>query len=485
MNYYDVQSLLKTSSAIKLMRIDNAPLVISFLYNRFKSADKITISFAELEEGLNDYVDELNETSDTNYSPNGSTYIKKWIEDGFLRNYFDEEKDGFVVELTPDTEKAFSWLDELFSSESEFVGTESRFLLIFKLLKEIVLESTIDPEVKVKELEQQKVRLENEIERIKEQGIGRTFTSTQIKERYFLVKKQTRELLSDFRQVEENLRKITGEIQNRYLVENLNKGEIVNYFLESDDELRDSDQGSSFFTFWHFLRSCGQQDELQDLIEKTFNIPEIMQLKDDDKLLRKIKRYLLNSGEKVQKSTRKMSEQIRKVLDEQTAVENRRVFELTKEIKKWALENVDNHPEEKDFIYIEGCPDVLLIMDRPLWKSNRSLTFHSEQLVSDEEPLNDDDLKNLLMQSHVDIVELKRNVQNLLKYQKEVILPDVVEKFPVQKGLEEIVCYVQLANEDENHIVDDEIEDRVQYKRKEDGRVETIYVRVPRVTYRI
>jgi len=467
------------------LRIENAPLVISFLNNRYKTASKITIPFKELEEGLNDYIEDLSEAADVVYSQTGATYIKQWIEDGFLRNYFDEEKDDFVVELTPDTERAFSWLDELISSVNEFVGTESRFLWIFNLLKEIVLESTIDPEAKIKDLEQQKKRLEKEIEKIKERGVGRTFTSTQIKERYFLVRKQTRELISDFRQVEQNLRNITGEIQNRYLVEDLNKGEIVNYLLESDDELRDSDQGNSFFAFWHFLRSYKQQSELQYLIEKTFDIPEIKQLEGDEQLLRKIKHHLLNSGEKVQKSTRRMSEQIKKILDEQSAAENRRVFELTKEIKKWALENVDDHPEDKDFIYIEASPNVRLIMDRPLWKANRPVSFHLEELKADDETLDEHDLKNLLMHSHVDIDELKKNVQNLLKYQKEAVLSEVLEKFPVQKGLEEIVCYVQMANEEEKHTVDEEIEDRVQYKRDMEGQSVIVYVRVPRVIYRV
>lgn len=484
MNFFEVQNKIQSSSAIKMLKTLNAPLSISFLYNRFKVAGKVAVSFSDLAESLADYIGDLEDDGVKGYSEQSATvYLKNWIEDGFLKNSFDEEKDVFVVELTPDTEKVFQWLEDI--SQQEFIGTESRFLLIFEILKEIVYESIDNPQEKLKELEQQKKRIEREIEVIEEKGISRKFNDTQIKERYFFSKKQAKELLSDFRQVEYNLKGITNNIQKKYLVENFNKGEIVDYLLSSDDELKESDQGKSFFAFWNFLRSPAQQTELQDLINKIYNIPEISELVEDDRFLKKIKQFLLTSGEKVQKSTRKMSEHLRKILDEQNMAENRRVLELTNEIKKWALENVDSYPIEKDFISIEGNPDINLSINRPFWKPENRPSVNLLNPEVDNEEVDDKTLMELLSHSQVDMNELKANIQRMLRYEKQVSLKDVLNKFPVNNGLEEIVCYIQLADEEPKHIVNNSVRETVRFGKEINGIIKDIKVRIPQIIFRV
>ena len=76
--------------------------------------------------------------------------------------------DDPVLELTPETEKVFQWLEDI--DKKEFIGTESRFLRIFQELQDIINKSTEDPKERLNQLQKQKENIEAEIEKIKSTG---------------------------------------------------------------------------------------------------------------------------------------------------------------------------------------------------------------------------------------------------------------------------------------------------------------------------
>ncbi|MHC5721005.1 MAG: DUF3375 family protein, partial [Nostoc sp.] len=79
-------------------------------------------------------------------------YLNEWCDEQLLRKTFNSSDDP-VFTLTPAAEKAIAWLEDL-KRQEEFVGTESRFLQIFSLLKEIRDRSTTDIETRIIQLEQ-------------------------------------------------------------------------------------------------------------------------------------------------------------------------------------------------------------------------------------------------------------------------------------------------------------------------------------------
>lgn len=66
-----------------------------------------------------------------------------------------------VYELTPATENALKWLDDL--NKQQFVGTHSRLLQLFSILKQIV-NKTAWPYERVKKLEEDQKKLAKEID---------------------------------------------------------------------------------------------------------------------------------------------------------------------------------------------------------------------------------------------------------------------------------------------------------------------------------
>ncbi len=59
-------------------------------------------------------------------------------------------------DLTPASEKALNWVENL--SEHSFVGTESRLLTIFELLRQMALGTEMDAGVRIADLERKKSR---------------------------------------------------------------------------------------------------------------------------------------------------------------------------------------------------------------------------------------------------------------------------------------------------------------------------------------
>ena len=137
--------------------------------------------------------------------------------------------------------------------DKDFVGAESKFLDIFLKLEDIVNNSIADPESRIKDLKRQKQEIEQEIERINKQGIVKHYEDYQIKTRIDDVYRLTNELVGDFKEVEDNFREITKNIYEKQAEHSYTKGNLLGYAFDSVDKLKESDQGKSFFSFWHFL----------------------------------------------------------------------------------------------------------------------------------------------------------------------------------------------------------------------------------------
>ena len=138
MDYHRIKSIRENNPTVRLLNANNGPLIISFLYQAFKSGNKITISNDELVASLSDYFFFIRRTYGEELFPETpQDYLDSWADDKYLRKYYPSTSDEPCFELTPATEKAIEWLKDL--ERREFVGTESRLIKIIDLLKEIVV----------------------------------------------------------------------------------------------------------------------------------------------------------------------------------------------------------------------------------------------------------------------------------------------------------------------------------------------------------
>ncbi|EAR21570.1 DUF3375 family protein [Nitrococcus mobilis] len=153
MDHDYLQTLRRLHPAWRLLAADHGPLVIGFLHRCFIEPNVRTLSEEEAAARLEDYLFQLRERFGEEAFPKRALdYLNDWANDqrGWLRKYYRETRDEPCFDITPATEQAIQWLAGL--EQQQFVGTESRLLTVFDLLRQIVQGTETDPETRIADL---------------------------------------------------------------------------------------------------------------------------------------------------------------------------------------------------------------------------------------------------------------------------------------------------------------------------------------------
>jgi len=454
MDYEQIKYELDTSATLKLLKSRNVAFIVSFLHKQFKKTHKISIPQFELEEKLESYSEYLQDIYPDMSLQSPKAYLNDWCNHHWMRKTFTSS-DEPVFSLTPETERAIAWLEELQQREA-FVGTESRFLQILGLLKEIQDRSTVDVDARIAQLEEDRDRIQQEIDQIKEAGIVEAFSQTQLQERFISADKMTRQLMADFKTVEQNFRDLTRKVQAAQIEKDSRRGTVVGKVLDADDALKESPQGQSFETFFRFLSSETQREELKSIIKAVYQLDDLQPLTQDYTLLRRIERNLLNSAGYIVQSNHRLTEKLRQMLDERNMRENRRVAELITDVQRMALQAAEEVGSDANFWSISGEPSIQMVMERPLHplEASEVPTFEEVDLTVIDEAVLEEELDELARQFYVDEAFLADRVDLALEARATIPLPELIALYPVTKGLPEIVAYISLATQSERHSID-------------------------------
>ena len=272
----EIAWLRDNSPAWRLLRADNAPLVLSFLHRVFVAGNARSVSAPELASRLDDELYALNqrdgEQGGRRFPKAARAYLDDWAAPGagWLRKLYPDGTDEPHYDATPAVEKALQWLESL--REREFVGTESRLKVIFELLRQIVFGTELDPGERLAELHRQREAIDEQIARIKAGEIS-ILDETAVRDRYQQFASTARELLADFREVEENFRRLDRQLREKIAGWHGGKGELLDDVLGSRESIAGSDQGRSFQAFYGFLLSQARQEELSGLPGRLRLIP--------------------------------------------------------------------------------------------------------------------------------------------------------------------------------------------------------------------
>jgi hypothetical protein len=267
LDYSTLELLRQSHPAWRLLRSDHAPLIASFLQRVFITPNVRVIVQADLAEALEDELFALREQLGEQAFPKPALdYLNDWAapEKAWLRKFYAHGSDEPHFDLTPATEKAIAWLGTL--TERSFVGTESRLLTLFELLKQMCEGSEADPQLRVAELHKRRDEIDAEIARVVA-GDMPMLDDTALKDRFQQFMQLARELLADFREVEHNFRGLDRRVRERIALWEGSKGALLEEIMGERDAIADSDQGRSFRAFWDFLMSSSRQDELSALLE--------------------------------------------------------------------------------------------------------------------------------------------------------------------------------------------------------------------------
>ena len=479
MDYATLDMLRQKHPAWRLLRSEHAPLIASFLYRVFIAPNVRGMAQADLAEKLDDELFELRRRLREDEFPKPALeYLNDWAasEKGWLRKFYPQGSDEPHFDLTPSVEKAIAWLNTL--AERSFIGTESRLLTLFALLKQMSEGSETDPEARIAELRKRRDELDSDIVRIQSGDIP-TLSDTALKERFQQFITMARELLADFREVEHNFRTLDRRVRERIALWSGGKGMLLEEIIGERDAIEDSDQGRSFRAFWDFLMSSSRQEELTGLLEKVLALPPVNELKPDARI-RSVHYDWLEAGEHTQRTVAQLSQQLRRFLDDQAWLENRRIMDILHDIEAKALDMRDSPPKGEVMRIDDTGADIELPFERPLYATPVKPLIADIALEAGDEGI---DTAALFSEVVIDKAALSKHIRQALQERAHITLRELIEVRPLQQGLAELIAYLQLASDEFNVNVDESAVDTIIW-RIDDSSGSMKQASMPRVVFK-
>jgi hypothetical protein len=459
MEYDQLVSLKRNHPAWRLLGADHGPMIASFLHSSFIVPNVRTFARQQLASQLDDHLYHLHTGAGEILFPKPATaYLDDWAADerGWLRKYYPAGQDEPHYDLAASTETALTWLQSL--GQRSFIGTESRLMTVFDLLRQIIDGSELNPRTRIAELQVKKAEIEAEIERVKNGRID-LMEPTQVRERFLQMSVTARELLSDFRAVDQNFRALDRTVREQVSTWDGSKGALLEEIFGKRDLIADSDEGKSFRAFWDLLMSPSRQDELSALLARVMALQSIKELAPDARLQR-IHYDWLEAGEVTQRTVARLSEQLRHYLDDQAWLENRRIMQLVRDIEQHALRLRGDIPDIGFMDIDDPAPAIGLPMDRTLYNPPFKARIVQQAIDTSVADIPADALFD---QVYVDQLRLASNIRRALQSRGQVSLGALLTDYPLEQGLAELATYLKLATSDLTSAIDDATEEVVEW----------------------
>lgn len=488
MDHSTLSLLREHHPAWRLLASPYAALLASFLHRVFVVPNVRVMNEVDLAEALEDELFALRERQGTESYPKAAQeYLNDWAspEKGWLRKFYKPGTDEAQFDLTPATEKAIAWLVSL--SERPFVGTESRLLTLFALLEQIGTGTETDPVKRAAELQRKRDEIDAEIARVLAGDVP-LLDDTGIKDRFLQFQQLARELLADFREVEHNFRRLDRKVREKIALWEGSRGMLLDEIMGERDAIGDSDQGRSFRAFWDFLLSSRRQEELSERLDQVLTLPSVLAL-DPDPRTRRVHHDWLEAGEHTQRTVARLSQQLRRFLDDRTFLENRRIVELLRGIESKALALRDTPPTGTVTSIAAMGAGIALPLERPLFKPVLQHALADPELDDAEAEI---DTSRLFDRIVVDKARLRACVRGALRNHEQVTLRELLEAEPLQQGLAELVAYLELAHGADaargidglHAVVDESVHEMVHWQTRDaDGRQVERTARLPRLVF--
>lgn len=442
-----LQRLIDENPAWGLLRKTSAPAVLAFLYDAYKTRARTEIPSDQLVVKLSAFQDRLNADGIESLKGAPESILSSWAseQERILWRSHDADSDLYVFTLRATTEDVLQFVTEL-QETRRTVATESSLKRIFSLLEEVVMMGHGDVEVHIQRLKEKQAALQREIDRLSEDGLLHR-NAYRIREEFRLLAAEIQSLSGDFRGVEEAFREIAKDIQNARAQVGSNRGDLLEYLLDSDEQIRSSDQGKSFYGFLSLLNAPDQLDQLDALRRELAHIPELAEF-DLGEIMR-FERRLLAEAQRVNKTVQRLSRQLRRALDDKANAERQHILARIQSI----LECLQNDTLDTDALDqtagFEEVAPIRLLGDyspyRPPAKlqRNKSTVFEADACEKNAA------FKSFARMQRLDLPAMIRSVEQAFHRckQDKIGLEDVLEDRPLKHGSVEIAAYLQIAHD--------------------------------------
>ncbi len=479
----NLRTYFESSPTVRLMRSSLAPLVIDFLNQTFKLGESISLGLTELRTRLLNYQEDLHQSHPDLMIGAPERYVADWVDAGWLQRFLEAQSSEPQFQLTRYSEEAIRFVDSSLAKSTSMVGTESRLKLVIETLEDIVRGSSADPQRRLDYLKNQRSEIDSQIEDIQSGKSIKVYRPAQIRERFQTAIELLRALQSDFRAVEERFQLIARDVQQLQVTGDDSRGSILGFALDSEDLLKQQDEGISFYAFVAFLFSPAQQAALRKSIEEVQQLDALADQTEGLQHVRRMVPSLLAEAEKVMKTTARLSSTLRRLLDARSAEHRLRLASVLQSIKQSAMLLREQPPIESITSSIYSELEIASPLARKFWSPSAlfdsvSPTVHEIDLEQARQMA-----RSFANLKRIDFRKMRQLIQQLTYDGSQITLGQLILRAQQHTGVVELLGYVQIAHDD-GHDIDRNRTEMVRILVEEHGRQQSVQVTLPVVTYR-
>ncbi|MEM7011348.1 MAG: DUF3375 family protein, partial [Verrucomicrobiota bacterium] len=458
MDLAEVHEFFKNSPTTALLRADLAPFILEFFDRTFKRSDEIAIPHEQLLAELVDFQEEIRESYPFAFEREAVEYLNEWCDKNrrYLHRFY-QEGDQPHYQLTPATETALRFVQETLERQAQVTGAESRIRTIVDKLREITTYASADVGQRLEALHAERQRIQAEIDELMLSNKAKPRHDARIREDFHFAIDLLRWVLSDFRQVEEDFRRITLDVQQQSRAGEANKGSLLGFVLSAEDELKQSDSGVSFYEFRRQFFNPKHQDEVRRLIAEVRRIAALEKNERGREAVRQMMPALTAQANQVMKTVQRLSATIRRFLDTQAAAERRRLTEMIGDVQRLVVLAAAGPPEEEFELEVE--PDFYSPMTRELWSPSATIDPMKLRQAGSDRGEADREFDMFVKMRRLNWDQMRSRIRMLTKRDDAISLPRLLEEHPLKSGAVEVLAYVQIARDDAHIVKADEMDE--------------------------
>ncbi|KEQ01139.1 Protein of unknown function (DUF3375) [Snodgrassella alvi SCGC AB-598-J21] len=442
--------LYEENKVWKLLRATTAPLILAFIEQVFSSGQN-EISYSQARILLDAELEKNHWYADTP----AAIYINQWVKDGWLR-----EMDNKLTK-TDTCEIALRFCQSF--DERNINTSASHLRIVQEAVRELVIALNENPEERIALLNQRKAELEKEITNIQTKGIN-TLSDQQRRERLREIYQLASVLTNDFRYVEDEIRRLDQEIRIKMIEKDNNRGEVLQATMDQEALLAQSDAGSAFESFFQLLCDSNRSTEFKEQLDIILNqISDNYLQPRQRKFLKRLLQELTQESEHIFQIRRRTEENLKTYIKSGAAQEKRTVDRLIIQLEQLAVNFSKNNINLKQAIHLIlptgnieiNSPDSICLKEPIAAIQITDITEHTNSVVPSETVLT--------LLDTIQIKEVADSIYHNLCTFGPLTIAGLVEKKPINFGLEELVAYLRIAqhiqatdlNEKESIIIQD------------------------------
>ncbi len=312
-------------AAWRLLKADNAPVVLAFISDLF--AQESEVSFGKARIALETELPHWQE--DFGLHDNAGTYLRQWIQAGWLREHDDQ------VTRTDAFELALRFVQNLDQRDSN--ATASHLRIVQDAVRDLAVALSPNAQERVTLLKARRDELDREIHRL-QMGDVSELSAPEQRERIRGLYHLTSVLTGDFRRLEDEIRQLDQRMRIRMIASKSGRGEVVLALMEYEKQLLQTDAGQAFDGFYQLLCDQNRIIEFREQIRSILARPASQYLKPEElRYLSHLVRELGKESARVFQVRRRTEESLRAFVESGSQQERRAVERLLRQLERMAV----------------------------------------------------------------------------------------------------------------------------------------------------